>query len=71
MLHNGAWVATLLLGTLLGVQDYKNVKFTGRENSSLAGKGLNKNVNILKKSQNFMFFWLFNPSCARSFTDFR
>ena len=26
VLHKGAWVATLL-GTLLGVQDYKKVKF--------------------------------------------
>ena len=26
LLHKGAWVATLL-GTLLGVQDYKKVKF--------------------------------------------
>ena len=39
MLHKGAWVATLL-GTLLGVQDYKKVKFPGRDNSFLAVKGL-------------------------------
>ena len=33
------WIATLL-GTLLGVQDYKKVKFSGRDISSLAAKGL-------------------------------
>ena len=38
VLHKGAWVATLL-GTLLGVQDYKKFKFPGRDNSSLAVKG--------------------------------
>ena len=37
MLQKGAWVATLL-GTLLGVQDYKKVKFPGRDNSPLAVK---------------------------------
>ena len=36
--HKGACVATLL-GTL-GVQDYKKVKFSGRDISSLAAKGL-------------------------------
>ena len=40
VLHRGAWVATLL-GTLLGVQDYKKVKFPERDISSLAVKGLN------------------------------
>ena len=35
----GAWDATLL-GTVLGVQDYKKVKFTGRDISFLAVKGL-------------------------------
>ena len=39
MLHKGAWVATLL-GTLLGVQDYKKVEIPGRDISSLAVKGL-------------------------------
>ena len=39
VIHNGAWVATLL-GTLLGVQDYKKVTFPGRDISSLAAKGL-------------------------------
>ena len=37
VLHKGAWVAALL-GTLLGVQDYKKVKFPLRDNWSLAGK---------------------------------
>ena len=39
LLHKGAWVA-MLVGSLLGVQDYKKVKFPGRDNSSLAVKGL-------------------------------
>ena len=39
VLHKGAWIATLL-GTLLGVQDYKKVRFPGRDISSLAVKGL-------------------------------
>ena len=39
MLHKGAWVATPL-GTNLGVQEYKKVNFPGRDNSSLAAKGL-------------------------------
>ena len=39
VLHKGAWIATLL-GILLGVQDYKRVKFSGRDISSLAAKGL-------------------------------
>ena len=39
MLHKGAWVTTLL-GTLLRVQDYKKVKFPGRDILSLAAKGL-------------------------------
>ena len=37
--HKGARVATLL-GTLLRVQDYKKVKFSERDISSLAAKGL-------------------------------
>ena len=40
VLHKGAWVATLLR-TLLGVQDYKKVKFQGRDISSLVFNGLN------------------------------
>ena len=46
VLHKGAWVATLL-STLLGVQDYKRVKFPGRDISSLAAKGLRKNYIFL------------------------
>ena len=38
-LHKGACVATLL-GTLLGVQDFKKVKFLGRDISFLVAKGL-------------------------------
>ena len=37
LLHKGTRVAALL-GTLLWVQDYKKVKFLGRDNSSLAVK---------------------------------
>ena len=37
VLHKGAWVTTLL--GILGVQDYKKVKFSGRDISSLAAKG--------------------------------
>ena len=33
-----------LLGTLVGVQDYKKVKFPGRDNSSLAVKGLRYDI---------------------------
>ena len=39
MLKKGAWV-TILLGTLLGVQNYKKIKFPGRDNSFLAVKGV-------------------------------
>lgn len=39
VLRNGAWFAALLV-TLLGVQDFKTVKFPGRDISSLAVKGL-------------------------------
>ena len=39
VLHKEAWVATLL-ATLLRVQDYKKVKFPGRDILSLAAKGL-------------------------------
>ena len=46
MLHKGPWAATLL-GALLGVQDYKTVKIQGRDNSSLAVKGLNVKCLIL------------------------
>ena len=46
-LHRGAWVATLI-GTLLGVQDYKKVKFPGRDNLSLAVKGLLKGQFFFK-----------------------
>ena len=35
------------------VQDYKKVKFTGRDIWSLAAKGLNKNMKILQKGQKF------------------
>ena len=45
VLHKGAWIATLL-GTFLRVQDYKKVKFSGRDISSLAAKGLNKKLRI-------------------------
>ena len=38
VLHKGAWVATLQ-GPLLGVQNYRKVKFPGRDISSLAVKG--------------------------------
>ena len=38
VLHKGAWVATLL-GTLLGVQGYKKVKFSVRDILSSAEKG--------------------------------
>ena len=67
MLHKGAWDATLL-GTLLGFQDYKKIKSPGRDNSSLAAKGLNKkrkiifqlsvilDLEITSKSQSFLFF---------------
>ena len=41
----GAWVSALL-GTLFGVQDYKKVKFPGRDISSLAVKGLRKKVQV-------------------------
>ena len=41
MLHRGAWVVTIL-GTLLGAQDYKKVKFAGQNISLLAAKGLTK-----------------------------
>ena len=56
VLHKGAWVATLL-----GVQDYKKVKFQGRDNSSLAAKGLKwlevvgtraRNMTVLSRSWN-------------------
>ena len=52
------------------IKDYKKVKFPGRDISALAAKGLNKNMKTLKKSQKFVFFWLFNPLSARIFTDF-
>ena len=39
MLHKGAFFVTLL-GTILGVQGCKKVKFPGRDNLSLAVKGL-------------------------------
>ena len=38
VLHKGLWVATIL-GSFLGVQDYKKVKFPGPDNLSLAVKG--------------------------------
>ena len=38
------------IGTLLGDQEYKKVKFPGRDNSSLAAKGA-KQKQILKKFQ--------------------
>ena len=41
MLHEGVWLAGLL-GTLLGVQDYRKVKFPGQDHSYLAVKGLNR-----------------------------
>ena len=48
--HKGAWVAALHSSG--GVQDYKLVKFPGRDNSSLAVKGLighrnNKSLKII------------------------
>ena len=45
VLHKGVWVATLL-GTLLGVQDYKTVTFQGWDNSSLGAKGVNNKLQI-------------------------
>ena len=51
-------------GTLLGVQEYKKVKFPGRDNSSLAVKGLRKmNVSARKKKLKpatlvlYILFW--------------
>ena len=44
MLHKGAWVATLL-GTHLGIQGYKKVKFPWQDISSLAVKGLKQNYS--------------------------
>ena len=46
VLHKGIWVVALL-GTLCGVQDYKKVKYLGRDNSSLAVKGLRSHLVIL------------------------
>ena len=45
VLHKGAWITTLL-GTLLEVQDYKKVKFTERDISSVAVKGLSNKLLI-------------------------
>ena len=47
VLHEGAWAVTLL-GTLLGVQNYKKVKFPGRDISSLAVKGLKNDWIIIQ-----------------------
>ena len=51
VLHKEAWVAKLL-----GIQVHKKFKFSRRDNSSLAVKGLYKNMKIVKKSQNFYIF---------------
>ena len=52
--HKGAWVATLLV-TLFGVQDYKKVKFPGRDISSLAAKGLKKKYENKKFNEKQIF----------------
>ena len=54
MLYKVAWVVTLL-GTLLGVKDYKKVKFSGRDISSLAAEELNKNIKMLRKKSKLFF----------------
>ena len=46
-LHKEAWVVKLL-GTHLSIQVHKKVKFSWRDNSSLAVKGLNNKRNQLK-----------------------
>ena len=44
VLHKEAWVAKLL-GTHLSIQVRKKVKFSRRDNSSLAVKGLNPRIS--------------------------
>ena len=50
MLHKGGWVATLL-GTILGVQDYKKVKFPCTVQLPTALKGLSTTDNQNSKVQ--------------------
>ena len=63
VLHKGAWIATLL-GTLLGVQDYKKVRFPGRDISSLAVKGLNKSHESQRRKiiNAIYYFYRHNPA---------
>ena len=58
VLHKRAWVVTLL-GILLGVQDYKKIKFPGRDISSLAvykGLKINNFKKIKKQSDKIQIF---------------
>ena len=51
--HNG--VSVTFLGTLLGVRDFKKVKFPRRDNSFLEVKGLNKKMKSLKKVKSLKY----------------
>ena len=54
MLRKEGWVATLL-DTLLGVQDYKKVKFPGRDISSVPDHALGKSPSTLYHSLDYLW----------------